>query len=228
MPADPAEAASSRTERPEEETVTGATGINLAELVAVIVLSVTAILTAWTGFQASKWDGAMSTAFNQATTDRIEASRQEANANRTQTIQVALFTQWLQAEAEGNQGLTDFLSARFPQPLKAAFAAWLATNPRTNPKAPSSPFVMPEYEIPALAAAQAADNTADATFAGALSDNQQSDNYTLLTVAFASVLFFAAMSGRMKSRVNQWTVLGVGLALFTTATVLLVFLPKNI
>jgi nucleoid-associated protein YgaU len=189
---------------------------------------VTAILTAWTGFQASKWDGAMSIAFNQASTDRIEAARQEANANRAQTIQVALFTQWLQAEADGNQRLTDFLSTRFPQPLKAAFAAWLATNPRTNPGAPSSPFVMPEYEIPALAAAQAADNTADATFAGAVSDNRQGDNYTLLTVAFASVLFFAAMSGRMKSRVNQWTVLGIGLALFTTATVLLVLLPKNI
>jgi hypothetical protein len=216
------------TERPAEETVTGATGIDLAELVAVIVLSVTAILTAWTGFQASKWDGAMSIGFNQASTDRIQAARQEADANRAQTIQVALFTQWLQAETEGNQRLMDFLSARFPEPLKTAFAAWLATNPRTNPGAPSTPFVMPEYELPALAAAQAADHTADATFARALSDNQRGDNYTLLTVAFASVLFFAAMSGRMKSRVTQWTVLGIGLALFTAATVLLVLLPKNV
>lgn len=54
MAADPAEAASSLTERPAEENVRPPSRINLAELVAVLLLSVTAILTAWTGFQASK------------------------------------------------------------------------------------------------------------------------------------------------------------------------------
>ena len=66
MPADPAEPAPSLTERPAEDSVTQATGINLAELVTVILLSVTAILTAWTGFQASKWEGATAISFNQA------------------------------------------------------------------------------------------------------------------------------------------------------------------
>lgn len=82
--------------------------------------------------------------------------------------------------------------------------------------------------MPGIAAARAGDNAAEAQFAGALADNQRGDNYTLLTVAFASVLFFAAISGRMKSRRHQWTVLGISLALFTAATLLLILFPKNI
>ena len=67
----------------------------------MILLSVTAVLTAWSGFQAAKWGGAMAIAFSQAAAGRIEASRLEGVANRKQTIQVALFSQWVQADAYG-------------------------------------------------------------------------------------------------------------------------------
>lgn len=198
------------------------------ELVAVVLLSVTAVLTAWTGFQATKWGGAMSISFSQASASRIEATRQESLANRKQTIQVALYSQWLQANANGNQRVMDYLSTRFPEPLKTAFTAWMATQPGSNPQALSSPFAMPEYVLPELAAADAADRRATAQFAAALEANQRGDNYTLLTVAFASVLFFAAMSGKMKSHGRQWLLLGIALALFGTATLLLLAFPKRL
>lgn len=69
-------------------------GTDWRELVAVVLLSVTAIATAWTGFQASKWGGAMSISFSQASSARIEASRQQTIANRMQTIQVGRYSQW--------------------------------------------------------------------------------------------------------------------------------------
>src|SRR5215218_8770632 len=43
------------------------------ETIALILLSVTAIMTAWCGFEASKWGGEMSIAFSQASSARIEA-----------------------------------------------------------------------------------------------------------------------------------------------------------
>ena len=201
-------------------------GTNWRELVAVILLSVTTILTAWSGFQSSKWGGEMAISFNQASSSRIAASRLEGTANRKQTIQVALFTQWVQAASAKDQSLMDYLAARFPEPLKSAFAAWLATNPNTNADAPSSPFVMPEYQIPELSAARAADHKADQKFQEALRANQRGDNYTLLTVAFASVLFFAAISGRMTARRDQWILLGMGLTIFVVAFLLLILYPK--
>ena len=72
------------------------------ELIGVILLSITAILTAWTAFQSSKWGGAMSISFAQASTARIEAARYDGLANRMTSVQVTLFTQWSQADAEGD------------------------------------------------------------------------------------------------------------------------------
>ena len=229
MASEGAEVAAALTERLVDASVaTRSSGIDRPELVAVILLSVTAILTAWTGFQASKWSGAMAISFNEASAERIDASRQEAIANRAETIQVGLYTQWLQAGANGDTDSMDYLSTRFPEPLKTAFTAWQATNPDTDPNAPSSPFAMPEYQIPGFAAAATADSQADAKFTEAVKNNQRSDNYVLLAVGFASVLFFAAMSGRMKSPRSQWTLLGMALALFTTVSILLIVFPKRI
>lgn len=196
------------------------------ELVTVVLLSITTVLTAWSGFQASKWGGAMSISFSQASTARIEATRFEADANRKQSIQVSLFTQWLQAYQADDAELTAFLEERFPEPLATALPAWVATRPLANPDAPATPFDMPEYVIPELALAQSADERADAKFDEALRNNQRGDDYTVLTVGFAAVLFFAAMSGRMTGRRAQWTLLGLASVGFVALVGLLVSFPK--
>lgn len=196
------------------------------ELVAVVLLSVTAIATAWTGFQASKWGGAMSISFSQASSARIEASRQQTVANRMQTIQVGLYAQWLQAYSAEDDRLADFLEARFPPPLDVAFPAWLDTKPLKNPDAPGSPFEMDEYQLEPLDLAAGADARADAKFAEALRDNQRGDNYTVLTIAFATVLFFAALSGRMRAVRAQWFLLVIGGVGFVAAAGVLLSLPK--
>lgn len=196
------------------------------ELIAVVLLSVTAIVTAWTGFQASKWGGAMSISFSQASSARIQASRLDNDANRRITVQVQLFTQWLQARQNHDQRLADFLEQRFPEPLATAFPAWVATRPLTNEDAPASPFDMKEYQVPEANQAKAADARADSKFATALRDNQRGDNYTALTIAFATVLFFAALSGRMRRPRDQWILLGLGIAEFVVLALVLVTFPK--
>lgn len=198
------------------------------ELVTVVLLSVTAVLTAWAGFQASKWGGAMSISFSQASTARIEASRHDAAADRRQTIQVQLFSQWLQAYQAGDEQLTTFLSERFPEPLHTAFPVWLASQPLKNPSAAATPFDLPEYVIPEFAAAKAADARADAKFHDALVYNQRGDNYTVLTIGFAAVLFFAAMSGRLEGRWAQSTLLALGIVGFGVCAGILLSFPKLI
>lgn len=201
-------------------------GTDWRELVAVILLSVTAILTAWSGFQASKWGGAMSIAFSEASSARIQAARLEGEANRRLTIQVSLFTQWLQAYQAQDEELTDFLEARFPEPLASTFPQWTDSRPLTNPDAAPTPFELPGYVIPEQLAAAEADARADAKFAEALRNNQRGDNYTILTVGFATVLFFAALSGRMRSPRTQWLLLGLGGAGFVVLAGVLATFPR--
>jgi hypothetical protein len=198
------------------------------EVVAVVLLAVTAIVTAWTGFQASKWSGAMSISFSQASSARIEAARLEGVANRKVTIQVSLFTNWLQAYQADDTELADFLVTRFPEPLASTFPLWTETEPLKNADAPGTPFDMDEFAVPELAAARQSDERADAKFAEALRNNQRGDNYTVLTVAFATVLFFAALSGRMRSPRAQWAFLVLGCIGFVAAASFLIFYPKLI
>jgi len=200
--------------------------VDWLELAAVLLLAVTAIMTAWTGFQSSKWSGAMSISFAQASTARIEAARLEGVANRKQTIQVSLFTQWLQAYQAQDPQLTDFLQQRFPEPLASAFPVWLAEHPLKNPKAAPTPFQLDEYAIPELKQSDGADARADAKYQEALRNNQRGDNYTILTIAFASVLFFTALATRMRHPRTQWVLLAIAAVGFVATSAFLASFPK--
>lgn len=195
------------------------------EMVAVIVLSITSILTAWSAFQASKWGGAMSIAFSTASSARIESSTFSGKANATITNQVGLWTQWAAATSAGDTRLATFLSARFPEPLATAHRDWLAAGGATA-GAPASPFDMPSYIVPAQEEANALSDKAGEWFQTALRDNQRGDNYTLLTVLFAAVLFFAAMSGRPRAILAQQLLLFMAIGFGLAGTVLLATYPK--
>jgi len=209
-----------------DDEASAAHRVDWREIVVVVLLSVTTILTAWVGFQSSKWGGAMSISFSQASTARIEATRYEGVANRKISVQATLFSQWAAAYSADDLALAEFLADRFPEPLATAFPVWLESMPLQNPDAAASPFDLPEYRIPELDQAKAADARADAKYRQALTNNQRGDNYTVLTVAFAAVLFFAAMSGRMRSTRGGDVLLGLALVLFVVASAFLVAYPK--
>ena len=80
--------------------------------------------------------------------------RAQANvANRQGQIDVALFTQWVDAYARDETELERFYRKRFRPEFQPAFQAWVATRPRKNPEAPLSPFAMPQYKLAATAKA---------------------------------------------------------------------------
>lgn len=196
------------------------------ELIAVILLSVTTILTAWSAFESSKWGGAMSISFSQASSARIEAARLDGTANQRMALQVDLWVQWVDANGNDNPALAKEIADRFPEPLATAHEDWLDTDPDSLQNDTSSPFEMPSYVIEERVLAQAADERADAKFAEALRNNQRGDNYTLLTVLFASVLFFTAMSGRLDRRQSRWAMLILGMGLALVGVVFLTTFPK--
>jgi len=190
------------------------------ETLALILLAVTAILTAWCGFESSKWGGEMSIAFSRASSARIEAARQQGLANTSQQQDLMIYSVYVQAEAEGNIKLAEYVKARFTEPFKIAFEAWVAAGRPTN-----APFAMPEYVPPGTIESAAADQRADQLFAQALANNQRGDNYTLLTVLAALVLFFAAISNRLSSPAKQWAALGLALVLFVVGAGIVATFP---
>ena len=62
----------------------------------------------------------------------------------------------------------------------------------------SSPFVMPQYHLEPLADAEKASKSATEAFAKAQAANQQSDDYVLFTVFFASLTFIGGISTKLR------------------------------
>ena len=186
-----------------------------------------AVATAWASYQSARWRGEQAKAGGQSIAARVESTRSANVANRQGQIDVALFTQWVDAYARDETELADFYRKRFRPEFRPAFDAWVATRPRINPNAPLSPFAMPEYS---LAAATEADRLE--ARAGALSVRvggyiQRADNYSLSVVLFAVALFFAGISTRLRSTPGL-VILGLGAALFLGGVIWLATLPVSV
>lgn len=198
------------------------------ELLAVLVMSLTAICTAWTGFQSSKWSGVMSISFSEAGANRTESVRQSNLASAQQNLDVGIFLAWVEAVAEDDTVRADFLFERFPDRLRDATTPWIALEPLTNADAPSSPFVMDTYVVEATAEADRLERAAQASSQAARDANQRSDNYVVTTILFASVLFFAALSGKLDHFRNRVLLLGLSIVGLVVGLIVVGMFPVEI
>ena len=107
-----------------------------------------------------------------------------------------------------------FYERRFRPEFKPAFDAWVATKPRTNPDAPLTPFVMPQYRLAAEAEAERLDADAEVSAAEVRRNIQRSSNYVLGVVLFSVSLFFAGMSTKLTSSRLRVLTLATGCAIF--------------
>ena len=183
------------------------------EIVSAVMLGLVAMATAWSGYQSARWGGVQSTKYSEASALRVESTRASTAAGQQTQIDVAIFSNWVNAYADGDERLEAFYRERFREEFVPAFEAWLATDPANNPEAPSSPFAMPEYQLAAAQEAQDMEKNASKTFEEGKEANQQSDDYILNAVILASVLFFAGIAPRFDWLPVRVAVVVVALAL---------------
>jgi hypothetical protein len=198
------------------------------EIVATLLLALAAVATAWSSYQAARWNGEQAKATARVNKMRIEAARASGLANTQTEVDVATFTQWVDARARDEAGLADFYRRRFRQEFKPAFNAWTATRPFGNPQAPLTPFAMPQYRLAATVKAEQLDQRAEDLSAQARRNIQRSTNYVLAVVLFAVSLFFAGMSTRLGAAGPRKVLLGFGCALFLGTVAWLVSLPVSV
>src|SRR5215216_5386132 len=105
---------------------------HVRETVVLIVLSITAVLTAWCGFESAKWSGEMSVAFSEASSSRIEAARQSGIANAAFQADLTVWGVYLQARAQGDTALAAFVEKRFTDHFRVAYQAWIAQGEATS------------------------------------------------------------------------------------------------
>ncbi|MGH2974943.1 MAG: hypothetical protein ACRDLL_08775, partial [Solirubrobacterales bacterium] len=123
----------------------------LLSISEAVLLSIVALMAAWSGYAAAKWSSESRVGLAAASTARTKASRANLQAIELRNFDSSTFEAWFTAYTAHNQQAMALAEHRFRPGFRVAFDAWRATKPESNPNAPRGPTYMPQYRQPGLA-----------------------------------------------------------------------------
>jgi len=197
------------------------------EIAEVIILAVVAIATAWSGYQAARWDGQQTIDYGVSSRLRSQANDASLLGGQQRLLDVSTFNTWIQAKEQGDERLADLYVERFSPEYRVAFEAWLKTHPFTNPAAPAGPMFMPEYHNTETEKAQALNEQATEIFDEGTESRETAEKYVRQTVLFATALFIIAIAQRFRYRRVRIAAVGLAGAVSLFALIGVVGLPRH-
>jgi hypothetical protein len=188
--------------------------VTWVEITEAVALATVAIATAWSGYQAAKWDALSTRNYALGLQATVLSQEQATLSGQDRLDDLVEFNGWVAAKTAGNEALAAFYVRRFRADYATAFAAWEKLDPFNNPAAPADPMSMPEYRN--QEAQESAKLTAEAgeRFEAGVATRETGDAYVKVTVFLATVLLLTALSQR-------FTVFGPRVAVLAVAFVLL-------
>jgi len=190
-----------------------------------LLLSVVAILAAWSGYSAAKWGTESSLKLAKASATRTKANRAFQQSLSLRTADAVTFNAWFGAYISRNRNGARVAAKRFRPQYAVAFRAWMATHPFTNPNAPKGPQQMPQYHPSGAAESVVLDREADSLYAEGEHDAETGDKYIRATVILASVLFLVGISTHFPLRGIRIALILVAAALLLVGVVEILQLP---
>jgi hypothetical protein len=186
------------------------------EIVEALMLSVVAVVTAWCGYQAAKWDGRQAYLYGTSGRLGVQAAAKATEGGQQRLLDVVTLNTWIRLREEKNAQVAALYERRFSPEYKVAFDAWLKTDPLNNPSAPPGPSHMPEYHNSLLEQSARLNRQSADAFAEGAHAREIAEVYVQRSVMLATVLFLTALAQRFKIR-------RVRIALLLVAAVLLAY-----
>ena len=206
----------------------GARKRDWVEIGAAVLLAFAAVATAWSSYQATRWNGEQAKTASKVNKTRIEATRRRTWRTPSKRSTSRRSCSGWTAYARGETELVSFYRERFRAEFKPAFNAWIATKPLKTDGAPLTPFAMPQYKLAARAEAERLDREAEELAAQVRRDIQRASNYVLGVVLFAVSLFFAGMSTKLTAPGLRKAMLVVGCVVFLGTVAWIATFPVSI
>jgi hypothetical protein len=195
------------------------------EIACAVVLALATTASAWCAYQSKLWGGAQAARANAALRASREGAVNALAAMQARAFDASMFVAFMQARIQGNSPVESFLAQRFRPEMKPALEAWLKLDPLNNPAAPPSPFRMDEYVQKETAEVARQEEAAAKAVAAAREARRFSDDYVLLTVVFASVLFFGGIARAFDSRPLRTVLAALAVLLFLGTLAVLTTMP---
>jgi hypothetical protein len=196
------------------------------EILEAVVLAIVAVVTAWSGYEAAKWDALSAQHYNLASRTTVVAQESATLAGQDRLYDITTFDAWVNAKLAGKDRLAAFYERRFRPEYATAFTAWWKLDPVNNPSAPPGPIFMPEYKDENSAASAKLAEEAKAYYEKGVSTREIGDRYVRITVFLATVLLLTALSQRFKIFGPRIAVVAIATALLITSTYWILILPR--
>jgi hypothetical protein len=196
------------------------------EVFEAVVLAAVAVLTAWSGYQAAKWDAESAEAYALAAATTVRGQEQQTLAGQDHLYDVITFDSWIEAWHSGDKMLAGVFERRFRPEFAVAYAAWLKTDPFQDPKALPGPSFMPEYKSVRLERAHELTGEARAQFERGVATRQIGDEYVRITVVLATVLLLTALAQRFRITGPRVGLLAVSFVMLAFAMYLIYSFPR--
>ena len=172
------------------------------EIVAVLLLGVATLGSAWSGYQASRWNGDEASLASEASNEQVEGARLFGLALQTVSYDSTVVAQYAEAVSAGNEGLQEFYRTTLIRPdFLPKLEHW--QEEIEAGRKPGNLLEDDEYRDEQLAGYQASQARADALSAESREAGNTADDFILLTVLFASALFFAGVTTSFRVRSAQ-------------------------
>lgn len=191
-----------------------------------IVLAVVAVATAWSGYQASRWEGLSTKEY--ALYERYTVLSQEKStlAGQDRLYDIVTFNGWIAAQIAGHAQLAAVYERRFRPEYDVAFRAWKRLDPLHGASAPPGPIFMPQYKNAHADAAERASQVAERYFDSGVALRDRGDDYVRITVLLATVLFLTALSQRFDFAAARAAIVAVASLFLVIGLYLLFTLPR--
>lgn len=210
------------------KTARAAPTLPFFEPVALLLLSLATVGTAWCSFQAAAWGGVSQRFTNLSAASSRSAAADQLKSQQMALLDVLLFSQYVNARASSNETLARFYSDRFRGEARKAFDDWMATRPFETANAPPHPFVTNFYRPRLLDEARLAEDESQRLWQQAGEAGRASRSYVLITVVLASALFCGGTAAKFEKPWIRRAVLALGLVAFVFAAGRLVLLPVQL
>ena len=194
-------------------------------MIAVVLMAAATFGSSWSAYQSSLWNGIQIFKLNDAAAFSREADEKTTQAGQQRNLDIALFVQSARDLFEGKHRQVDFVLARMRPEFRQAVEAWLATEPQTNPNAPSTPFVMPQYRQPLVDQSAEFEKKSATLYNDAQYANRTSDKYTLIGVIYTSALFLSGLISGFDQKQVRRVLLVLSLSMLVLALVIMLVQP---
>jgi hypothetical protein len=196
------------------------------EIIEAAVLAIVAVATAWSGYQAAKWDALSNKHYNLASRAVVVSQEKATLAGQDRLYDITTFNGWLNAKVTGKNKLAAFYQRRFRPEYGTAFSAWWKLDPVNNPSAPPSPIFMAEYTNANLQESAKLEEKAKEDFDKGVSMRETGDKYVKVTVFLATVLLLTALGQRFEIFGPRVAVVAVAFTLLVISTYSILRLPR--